>query len=59
MALRKADPKDRNYEFWNIFMTFMMSRDERNPEKERLMYRTLAYRMLGRTVEAVPTAKVR
>ena len=58
MALRKAVPTDRNYDFWNIFMNYMMSKDEKLPEKERSMYRTLAYRMLGRAVEAVPAGKV-
>ncbi len=54
MALRKSSPKDRNYEFWTIFMCCLMYEDRSISEKERNMFGTLAYRMLSKAADAVP-----
>jgi N-terminal acetyltransferase B complex non-catalytic subunit len=59
MALRKSSPKDRNYEFWAIFMCYLIHQDESISEKERTMFGTLAYRMLSKAAEAVPKEQVK
>jgi N-terminal acetyltransferase B complex non-catalytic subunit len=59
MALRKGFSKDRNYDFWNILMCYLISRDVSRPEKERTLFGTLAYRLISKAAEAVPTDKVR
>ena len=58
MALRKGFPKDRNYDFWNILMCYLISKDESASEKERALYGTLAYRMICKAAEAVPADNV-
>jgi N-terminal acetyltransferase B complex non-catalytic subunit len=59
MALRKAFPKERNYDFWNVLMCYLIHKDASRPEKERLLFGTLAYRLISKAAEAVPTDKVR
>lgn len=54
MALRKSSPKDRDYDFWIIFMCYMIHQDPSISEKERNLFGTLAYRMLSKAAEAVP-----
>jgi N-terminal acetyltransferase B complex non-catalytic subunit len=58
MALRKAFPNERNYDFWNILLCFLVSQDDRASDKERLLFGTLAYRMVSKAAEAAPTNKV-
>lgn len=54
MALRRSSPKDRDHDFWIIFMYYMIHQDPFIPEKERNLFGTLAYRMLSKAAEAVP-----
>jgi len=54
MALRRSSPKERNYEFWTIFMCYLLHQDASISEKERNMFGTLAYRLLAKAAEAVP-----
>lgn len=54
MALRKAFPKDRQYDFWNILMYFLVSKDTSVPEKDRNLFGSLAYRLMSKAAEAVP-----
>ena len=58
MALRKAFPKDRNYDFWNILMCYLIHTDSPRPEKEKTLFGTLAYRLISKAAEEVPTDKV-
>jgi hypothetical protein len=59
MALRKGFPKERNYDFWNVLMCYFIYKDASRPEKERILFGTLAYRLISKAAEAVPTDKVR
>lgn len=59
MALRKSFPKDRNYDFWNILMCYLINTDISRTEKERTLFGTLAYRMISKAAEGVPTEKVK
>ena len=59
MALRKAFAKDRQYEFWNILMYFLVHKDTTVPEKDRSLLGTLAYRLISKAAEAIPTDPVR
>lgn len=58
MGLRKSFPKDRNYEFWNIAMCYLISVQSGVPEKDRMLFGTLAYRMITKAVEAIPPGQV-
>ena len=58
MALRKGFPKDRNYDFWNTLMCYLISKDMSASEKDRTLYGTLAYRMICKAAEAVPADNV-
>lgn len=59
MAIRKRSPKERKYEIWTVFMCYLIYKDPSVSEKERTMFGTLAYRMLSKAAEAVPTKEVR
>ena len=59
MGLRKSFPKDRNYEFWNIMMCHLIHQDHDGvDEKTRLLFATLAYRMITKAAEATGTDEV-
>ena len=58
MALRKAFPKDRHYEFWNILMYYLVYRDASVPEKDRNLLGTLAYRLISKAAESIPADPV-
>ncbi|KIV94471.1 hypothetical protein PV10_02237 [Exophiala mesophila] len=56
MGLRKSFPKDRNYEFWNIMMCHLIHQDHDGvDEKTRLLFATLAYRMITKAAETTGT----
>ncbi len=59
MGLRKSFPKDRNYEFWNIMMCHLIHEQHDLPEKDRMLFGTLAYRMITKAAEIIPTDQVR
>lgn len=58
MALRKAFPTERNYDFWNILLCFLVERDDRATDKERTLFGMLAYRLVSKAAEAAPTDNV-
>ena len=58
MALRKGFPKDRNYDFWNVLMCYLIHKDPSLSEKDRTLFGTLAYRLISKAAEAVPADKV-
>ena len=51
MALRKAFPAERKYEFWNILMCFLIHNDEVVSDKERSTFGMLAYRFISKAAE--------
>ena len=58
MSLRKGFSKDRNYDFWNVLMCYLIHNDPSRTEKERALFGTLAYRLISKAAEAVPVDKV-
>ncbi|KIX00353.1 uncharacterized protein Z518_10492 [Rhinocladiella mackenziei CBS 650.93] len=54
MGLRKSFPKERNYEFWNILMCLLIHMQHDLPEKDRMLFGTLAYRMISKATETIP-----
>jgi N-terminal acetyltransferase B complex non-catalytic subunit len=58
MALRKAFPQDRQYDYWNILMYFLVSRDNSLPEKERTLFGNLAQRLVSKAAEGITTSAV-
>jgi hypothetical protein len=59
MGLRKSFPKERNYEFWNIMMCYLIHMDDGLSEKEKMLFGTLAYRMISKAAEIIPADQVR
>lgn len=59
MGLRKSFPKERNYEFWNIMMCSLIQSDRTQADKDRNLFGTLAFRMISKAAETIPTDQVR
>jgi N-terminal acetyltransferase B complex non-catalytic subunit len=58
MGLRNSFPKERQYEFWNIAMCYLIHKQEDLPEKDRTLFGTLAYRMISKAAESIPVDQV-
>ena len=58
MGMRIAFPKERNYEYWNILMCHLIQKQEDLPEKDRMLFGTLAYRMISKAAESISKDKV-
>ncbi len=58
MALRKAFPQDRQYDYWNILMYFLVYKDASVPETDRNLSGTLAYRLIRKAAESIATDTV-
>lgn len=54
MSLQKNFPKNRAYYFWAIFLSYMVSIDERSSEADKKLFGTLAYRMISKAGADVP-----
>jgi len=58
MALKKAFPKERMYDFWNILMCYLIHEDAKASEKDRQLFGTLANRMISKAAQSGPPEKV-
>ena len=58
VALRKAFPKERKYEFWKTLFSYLIQMDPAADEKQRKLFGTLAYRFISKAAEMVPRDKV-
>ena len=58
MGLRKSFPNERHYEFWNIAMCHLIHMQHDLPEKDRILFGTLAYRMMSKAAEIIPPDQV-
>ncbi|KAK5951571.1 hypothetical protein OHC33_007249 [Knufia fluminis] len=58
MALKKAFPKERQYDFWNILMCYLIHEDKNVPEKDRKLFGTLANRMISKAAQSGPPEKM-
>lgn len=58
MSLQSNFPKERKYYFWAIFLCHLISVDGSSPEADRKLFGTLAYRMISKAVDNVPSDPV-
>jgi N-terminal acetyltransferase B complex non-catalytic subunit len=58
MGLRNTFPQEREYEFWNTQMCFLINRQDDLPEKDRMLFGTLAYRMISKAAEGITKDEV-
>lgn len=58
MSLQKNFPRNRAYYFWAIFLSYMVSIDDRSSEADKKLFGTLAYRMISKAGADVPVDSV-
>ena len=58
MTLQNNFPKNRKYHIWAIFLTYLVAADAASSEMERKLFGTLAYRMVSKAADSVPTDPV-
>ena len=58
VALRKAFPKERKYEFWKTLFSYLIQQDPSLEKNQRKLFGTLAYRFISKAAETVPEDKV-
>ena len=59
MSLQNNFPKARKYYFWAIFMCYLVAEDPRSSDAEKKLFGTLAYRMISKAADSVPSDPVR
>ncbi|KAL2867944.1 MDM20/NAA25 family protein [Aspergillus lucknowensis] len=55
MSLQNNFPKKRKYYIWAIFLCYLLAVDEASSEIDRKLFGTLAYRMISKAAESVPS----
>ncbi|XHG00685.1 hypothetical protein AWENTII_004114 [Aspergillus wentii] len=55
MSLQINFPKTRKYHFWAIFLSYLIAIDAASSEADRKLFGTLAYRMVSKAAESVPS----
>ncbi|CAG7923447.1 unnamed protein product [Penicillium olsonii] len=55
MSLQKNFPRERKYYFWAIFLCHLISRSPASSEMDRKLFGTLAYRMISKAANDIPT----
>ncbi|GES62553.1 cytoskeleton organization protein [Aspergillus terreus] len=55
MTLQNNFPKQRKYHLWAIFLSYLVAADETASEMDRKLFGTLAYRMVSKAAENVPS----
>ncbi|KAL4978030.1 N-acetyltransferase B complex non catalytic subunit-domain-containing protein [Aspergillus desertorum] len=55
MSLQSNFPKKRKYYIWAIFLCYLLAVDEASSEMDRKLFGTLAYRMVSKAAESVPS----
>ncbi|KAI9368067.1 N-acetyltransferase B complex non catalytic subunit-domain-containing protein [Aspergillus egyptiacus] len=55
MSLQSNFPKKRKYHIWAIFLSYLLAVDEASSDTERKLFGTLAYRMVSKAAESVPS----
>lgn len=58
MSLQSNFPKKRKYYIWAIFLCYLLAVDEASSEMDRKLFGTLAYRMVSKAAESVPSDPV-
>ncbi|KAL4944916.1 hypothetical protein BDV06DRAFT_186114 [Aspergillus oleicola] len=55
MSLQNNFPKKRKYYIWAIFLSYLLAVDEASSDMDRKLFGTLAYRMVSKAAESVPS----
>ncbi|KAJ5787175.1 hypothetical protein N7457_002165 [Penicillium paradoxum] len=55
MSLQKNFPRERKYYFWAIFLCHLIAGDAASSEMDRKLFGTLAYRMISKAKDDVPS----
>ncbi|KAL4878518.1 N-acetyltransferase B complex non catalytic subunit-domain-containing protein [Aspergillus karnatakaensis] len=55
MSLQNNFPKKRKYYIWAIFLCYLIAADEASSDMDRKLFGTLAYRMVSKAAESVPS----
>ena len=58
MSLKSNFNNKRDYYFWATFLCYLIALDSRAPNTDRKLFGTLAYRMISKAAEDVPTDPV-
>lgn len=58
MSLQINFPKTRKYYFWATFLSYLVSVDSASSDADRRLFGTLAYRMLSKAADSVPSDPV-
>lgn len=58
MSLQKHFPNERKYHFWAIFFSYLVSVESNKSETDRKILGALAYRMISKAAESVPSDPV-
>lgn len=58
MSLQNNFPKSRKYYFWAIFLCYLITVDPASSDSERKLFGTLAYRMISKAADSVPSDPV-
>lgn len=58
MSLQNNFPRERKYYFWAIFLSYLMAVDPTSSDADRRLFGTLAYRMISKAAESVPSDPV-
>ncbi|KAB8199981.1 N-acetyltransferase B complex non catalytic subunit-domain-containing protein [Aspergillus parasiticus] len=55
MTLQNNFPKTRKYYLWAIFLSHLVATDQASSEPDRKLFGTLAYRMVSKAADSVPS----
>jgi N-terminal acetyltransferase B complex non-catalytic subunit len=58
MTLQNNFPKSRKYHLWAIFLSHLVAADQASSEMDRKLFGTLAYRMVSKAADSVPSDPV-
>lgn len=58
MSLQNNFPKSRKYYFWAIFLCYLITVDPASSDADRKLFGTLAYRMISKAADSVPSDPV-
>lgn len=58
MSLQSNFPKNRKYHFWAIFLSYLIAADSESSDTDRKLFGTLAYRMISKAADSVPSNPV-
>jgi N-terminal acetyltransferase B complex non-catalytic subunit len=58
VALQKAFPKERKYNFWKTLFSYLVHGDPTLEDGQRKLFGMLAYRFISKAAETVPEDKV-